>query len=342
MMHPLGRLVRRSLRRRIFLLLASSIFTTAIVMAIGHHLLSRGGFGHPRPLIAVFILVALLWGAAGRIAWRLSAPYSELARVAKEIGAGKLSSRFNLQWSGTDESRALAQSINDMAARIEKQLADQRELLAAVSHEIRTPLARIRIIAELLRAERQAAGIAEADSKVLDELDREVVEIDALVSELLASSRLDFTALTPRTLDAVEVTARALDRAGLPATRLHVEGERTKFTGDATLVARALANLIDNAKAHGGGVDSVRVRSDNGSVVFEVEDRGPGLLAGEETRVFESFYQRPGAEAREKGALGLGLTLVQRIALAHGGRAFAMNREGGGARIGISLPLVAS
>jgi signal transduction histidine kinase len=80
------------------------------------------------------------------------------------------------------------------------------------------------------------------------------------------------------------------------------------------------------------------VRSTEAGVVFEALDRGPGFAPGEETRVFESFYQRPGAEPREKGALGLGLTLVKRIAEAHGGRVFAANRDGGGAGVGMELP----
>jgi signal transduction histidine kinase len=235
-----------------------------------------------------------------------------------------------------DEARVLAASINDMARRIEKQMADQRELLAAVSHEIRTPLSRIRLLAELLRGETLDKGASVA--KALDELDREVIEIDALVSELLASSRLDFAALRVRPLDAADVATRALERAGLNASLLEIETEDTTFAADATLIARALANLLANAKAHGAGVLALRVRDGAGQLVFEVEDHGRGFEPGEEERVFESFYQRPGDEAREKGALGLGLTLVKRIAVAHGGSAFAANREGGGARVGIALP----
>jgi signal transduction histidine kinase len=232
----------------------------------------------------------------------------------------------------------LADAINDMAARIEKQMNDQRELLAGVSHEIRTPLSRIRLLVELCRA-----GGAEKepriDAKTLDEIDREVVEIDALVSELLASSRLDFLALSPHGLDAGDVAKRALERQGEAANKLAVEGPKLELTADPTLLLRALANLIDNAKSHGGGIESLVVRGTDAGVVFEALDRGPGFVSGEETRVFESFYQRPGAEPREKGALGLGLTLVKRIAEAHGGRVFAANREGGGARVGIELPL---
>jgi signal transduction histidine kinase len=297
---------------------------------------------HGGVLFPVLVAVFVLWAASGRLARRLTRPYGELARVAHDIGMGKLSSRFSLTpWTSHGEARMLADAINDMAARIEKQMKDQRELLAGVSHEIRTPLARIRLLVELCRSRAGPAGKLEVEAKTLDEIDREVVEIDGLVSELLASSRLDFAALSPRELDAKDLAMRALERLGMDPGKLRIEAESTRLTADATLVARALANLIENATTHGGGLDALVVRSVGGAMVFEALDRGPGFLPGEEGRVFESFYQRPGEAPREKGALGLGLTLVKRIAEAHGGRAFAKNREGGGASVGMELPVKA-
>jgi signal transduction histidine kinase len=313
---------------------------------------------HPRPrgstLLPVLAAVFVLWAVSGRLARRLTRPYGELARVAHDIGMGKLSSRFSLSpWNADGEARMLADAINDMAARIEKQMKDQRELLAGVSHEIRTPLARIRLLVELCRAGASAPGEVErsedvgvlrarrlhVEAKTLDEIDREVVEIDALVSELLASSRLDFAALSPHELDSADLASRALERLAVDAGKLRLETASTKLTADATLLARALANLVENATTHGGGLDALVVRTAEGAMIFEALDRGPGFLPGEEARVFESFYQRPGAAPRQKGALGLGLTLVKRIAEAHGGKAFARNREGGGASVGMELPV---
>jgi two-component system, OmpR family, sensor kinase len=286
------------------------------------------------PLLAVACVV---WAASGIISRRLARPLADLARVASEIGAGKLSSRVRLDCREHGEVGVVAEAVNDMAARIERQLADQRELLAAVSHELRTPLARIRLLTEMARG---SGGPTEA---TLDDLDREVMEIDALVGDLLASSRLDFAALTVRRLDPVETAVRAVERAGLDPTLLEVAEGTPAFEADATLLARALANLLENARAHAGGAVRVRVQPTPRGIAFEVDDRGPGFADGDAARIFEPFYRRDraagGDGGAERGSLGLGLALCKRIAEAHGGRAYAASREGGGARVGIELAL---
>ncbi|MEO7093227.1 MAG: HAMP domain-containing sensor histidine kinase [Polyangiales bacterium] len=291
-----------------------------------------------RLFLGLFTACAVLWAMSGKIARRISKPFDELVRVAQDIGAGKFHTRVRIDRHSHrgDDVGMLGCVINEMAARIEKQMADQRELLAAVSHEIRTPLTRIRILMEMAR---DAGG---ADQKTLDEVDREVMEIDALVSELLASSRLQFSALTRSRLDAREVAARALDRASLSADKLIVDGDDTTFHADATLVARALANLIDNAKRHGGGIEKLRVVADDGHVRFDAEDNGPGFSPGSEREVFDAFVQRPSVAvsngSHDHGGLGLGLALVRRIAEAHGGTVDAKNRDAGGAVVSLDLP----
>jgi signal transduction histidine kinase len=287
--------------------------------------------------LPLFVTGFLLWGASGAIARRLARPMVELARVAEEIGSGNFSARMSLGHRHLHgEAAALAFTLNNMAERIEHHLAEQRELLAAVSHELRTPLARIRLLTEMAR-DQGTSG------KTLDDLDREVIEIDSLVGDLLASSRLDFQVLSRRPLDAAEIAVRAVERAGVDAGVLAIgadgdsdDGPAMLVNADATLLGRALANLIDNARKHGGGVSTMRVVRREDRVCFEVEDRGTGFTEGDEARIFEPFFRRS-----EQGSLGLGLSLVKRIAEAHGGQAYAENRAGGGARVGIALPVSA-
>jgi signal transduction histidine kinase len=284
-----------------------------------------------RILVPLGVLVIALWAMAGMLAWRLAWPLGELARVAKDLGEGRFSSRACLGPHSHGEADIIGRAINDMAARVERQLSEQRELLAAVSHELRTPLSRVRLLTEMGR---DRGG----DAKMLDDLDREVIEMDALVGDLLASSRMDFAATDRRRVDLVEAAGRAVERAGVDPTVLVNDAGDAKVSGDATLLARALANLIDNAKKHGGGLETLRLRRVRGergtSIAIDAEDAGAGFEDGESKRVFEPFYRRG-----QNGTLGLGLALVKRIAEAHGGRAYAENRAEGGARVGIELPI---
>ena len=319
------------LHRRLFWWFGASIFFTGLIFAV----MSRFGYNHdhpPRFFLMFGIPALVLWAVSGKVARRIAQPIYDLVRVTKEIGDGKLSARAGLACGGIDELALLAKSINDMAARIERQLTDQRQLLAEVSHELRTPLARIRLLVEIARS-------GKLEPANLDEIEREAVEIDALVGELLASARLDFAAMARRPLDAVDLARRAVERAGLPCEKLVVEASETGFEGDATLMARALANLLDNARKHGGCAPVLRVRNRGALVLFEVDDGGPGFPPGEIERMTAALErgERPRRATRPEGSLGLGLALVHRIARAHEGRLTLENRPEGGARVTLEV-----
>lgn len=267
---------------------------------------------------------AMLWSGAGVIARRLTRPLDQLVRVTQAIGAGDLGARVRLGRHQAGEVGALADSVNEMAARIERQLREERTLLAAVSHELRSPLARLRMLVELARTS--------AGPERLDEIERELVGIDALLGKLLASSRLEFGELRLEALTAAAVAARALEVAGLPPELLADASDGAVVEVDPTLIGRALANLLENATVHGRGVERLALtRVNEGArgerVRFEVSDRGPGFEPQVLEHAFEAFYSSRSSEtAKESGSLGLGLALVARIARAHGGRAFAENR----------------
>lgn len=289
---------------------------------------------HVRATVGLSVLgtvCLVLWTAAALLARRITRPLSLLIDTTREIGSGNLRARVRLGRHQQGELRLLAEAVNDMARRIERQMQDQRELLAAVSHEVRSPLARLRLGAEILRAD-------PANARALDSIETEVIELDALVGNLLASSRLDFETLSPRDVAPGEIFRQVLSRHQLAETLLDdgSKGEVARF--DPTLIARALDNLLDNAARHGGGVTSCRVHaSSSGAWVFEVCDDGPGFDDAELKQVFEAFYRGPAAAQAAGGSLGLGLALVRRIALAHGGDAWATNLDGGGAAVAFSV-----
>ncbi len=286
--------------------------------------------GHPT-WAALAAVVVVLWIFAGFMARRLTRPLSELVRVVQDIGAGRLASRMQLGRHDAGELGAIAHAVNDMAARIERQIEDQKNLLAAVSHEIRSPLARLRFLMETLRDDDPARG------RTLDDVDREMEGIDVLVGDLLATSRLDFEATKRVSLDAAEVAVRAMERAGLDVTLCTVEGDDLRFEGDATLVATALANLLSNARKHGGSVVALRVWRDARGVCFAVDDDGEGFSDEALQKAFEPFYRGDAARRSNRAGVGLGLALVRRIAEVHGGTVWAENREQGGARVGVAF-----
>ncbi len=268
-----------------------------------------------RLLLPLLLTGTMLWMLSGAIARRLTRPMDELVRAASELGAGKLETRVELGRGATGEMGVLAEAFNDMAARIERQMADQRELLAAVSHELRTPLARMRVLTEILR---DGGG----DPKTLDKVDREVVELDALVGELLASSRLDFGQVTspPARLPRSWRPGRWSGRDCLRSCCRWRPRTRPWWPTRRCWAGRSPTSWTTRGE-HGQGAEALqdlRARGAAWPSVWTIA--APGCSPARRRASSQPFYRKDrGAEAREAGSLGLGLALVQRIARAHGG-----------------------
>ncbi len=287
--------------------------------------------GWPRSLVlGLGSLVLALWAMSGLIARRLVRPLDDLVKVVRDIGEGHLDARIQLcRHDHRGELGTVAQAVNSMAEKIERQIAGQRELLATVSHEIRSPLARLRMLVEL---EREGQG----DSSRLDSMDLELKEMDSLVGQLLAQSRLEFQNLERRSLLAIEVAKMALERASGSRDVLIDEAQGARVNVDVSLLSRALLNLLDNAQRHGRGLAAFVVRLDANRVKFEIRDNGPGFDAALLPRALEPFVG-----GAKDGGLGLGLSLVDRIVRAHGGRVMLANAEHGGAMVTLELPRAA-
>lgn len=282
-------------------------------------------------VLALVGATATVWGASLLLTHKLTRPLSELISVTREIGEGKLSARVRLRRTHNGELGKLAESVNEMAARIERQLSEQKELLAVVSHEMRSPLSRLRVLTELV-------GQGSSGASNLAKMEAEILEMDDLVGKLLASSRLEFGALEKSELGVRDVAHHALERSSLDAALLRDESNNSKFAADATLVHRALANLLENARVHGRTVESLDVRKEGEILCFEVSDSGPGFSEEALAQAFSAFYR--GSPTPGSGSsLGLGLSLVRRIAEAHGGTAWAVNRQPQGAKVGFSISL---
>lgn len=285
----------------------------------------RGG-GLLVALVVLFIAVSL---GAYPVVRRLTRQLESLKRGVETFGAGQLDHRVAVH--GRDEVAAVATSFNQAAERIEALVRSHQSLLANASHELRSPLARLKMAVSLLES-------AQPDSRAAlrQEIEHNIRELDALVEEVLLSSRLDAAPVLDRH-DPVHLLALAVEEGA--RVDAEVDGEELVVPGDERLLRRALRNLLENAKRYGGqDAPEVRVLRSGDMARVEVLDRGPGVPADQRERIFEAFYRMPG-HAEHAGGVGLGLSLVRQIATRHGGRVRCEPREGGGSCFSLTIPL---
>jgi signal transduction histidine kinase len=266
-------------------------------------------------------LAAILALMVYPIARGITARLGRLNAGVHEFGAGDLGARVAVE--GRDEVAALATSFNDAASRIEQLVRANQMLLANCSHELRTPLTRMRLAIERLKAGDTQAGA---------ELARNITELDALIGELLLSSRLD-ASRRPDRIEPVELLALAAEEAA--HFDLEATGAPVNIDGDPLLLRRLVRNLLENARAHAGGASDVRVSRVNDGAQIAVEDSGPGIPDVDRERIFEAFYRR--RESPQATGAGLGLAIVRQIARIHGGDVTYTPRDGGGSRFVVTL-----
>ena len=132
---------------------------------------------------------------------------------------------------------------------------------------------------------------------------------------------------------------RPAQRAVHAGRTITVEPSPLTLEADPLRLGQALGNLVDNALRHGGGTIHLFARPEAGRIEFHVEDGGSGFPPAFLPHAFDRFTR--GSDARERGGVGLGLSIVEVIARAHGGSAHAINSPGGGADVWLSLPVPA-
>jgi signal transduction histidine kinase len=287
----------------------------------------REGLARP---VATIVVIALVMAIAGRFVRRMARPIEALTDATRRFGAGELSHRVALPVAHGrmgDEIYELSRAWNRMADRIERLVRGQKELLANVSHELRSPLARIRLALELIPGEEARKRALETDLEELDEL----------IDDVLTAARLEMATFPARIAEVdgdallAGLVARAQVDPILGDKRVSLEGSVGTIRADATLLRRALWNLIENAARH--GAPPIVVSGAAGDPVrITVADAGPGIPDEDRARVSEPFVR--GDPARTPGqGVGLGLTIARRVAEIHGG-----TLDIDGARLTISLP----
>ncbi|MDH3508433.1 MAG: ATP-binding protein [Gammaproteobacteria bacterium] len=239
----------------------------------------------------------------------------------------------------TTELSALAENLDEMAARLSGVLRSQKELIAALSHEMRTPLARIRFALAVIGDR--------GDEKLNEELaamNEDVQEIDDLVASMLNYARLDHPDIKMH-WQAVPVSAwleQVTNKSRSDALQVdgYIEDAPGKVWMDPRLMELALSNLLVNAGQYAGQQVRCSLAQVANDYVLTVEDDGKGIPEDLRGQVFKAFTRIDDSRNRETGGYGLGLAIVARVAELHGGTAAVNSSPSlGGARFSISWPV---
>ena len=266
------------------------------------------------------VLLILLLGAVGGalLSSNMLRRLDTINRTSGEIIAGDLTRRVPLTGSG-DEFDALAENLNRMLDRIERLMKGLREVTDSVAHDLRTPLNRLRN-----RLEESAARLT-ARGTPAEEIERAIAETDQLIGTfnallLIAETDAGTTRAAMAALDLGEVAADVAElyeplAEERKVTLTLVPGATPPIEGNRSLIAQALANLVDNAIKYtpAGGRVSIRAAASGDGVELSVADTGPGIPAADRARVTERFVRLEAS--RNSPGTGLGLSLV--LAVAH-------------------------
>ncbi len=301
-------------------------------------------------LVGGLVLLLLLAGIANLVTRQVVRPVRSAAQAAERFAGGELDERMIV--AGEDDVARLAQSYNEMAESIERQIRQleefgtlQRRFTSDVSHELRTPLTTVRMAADVLHASREQfpPGLARSTELLVDELDRfesllgdllEISRLDAGVEELVAEY-VDVRPIAVRAAEAVSTIAR---NAGTEIV-LDLPDEEAAAEVDARRIERILRNLLANAVDHGDGRPvRLRMAVDDNALAVTVRDYGVGLRTGEADLVFNRFWRADPSRNRHTGGTGLGLAISLEDARLHGGGIDAWGEPGKGACFRLTLP----
>jgi heavy metal sensor kinase len=269
-------------------------------------------------------------------------PVDSMRRRARAISAATPEARLPVPRS-RDEIRRLAETLNDMLARLEASFAHERRFVADASHELRTPLTLLKTELELaLRRERSTEELRAAIGSASEETDRLI----RLAEDLLLIARFDQDEL-PLRCERVDLSdlgaqtaARFSGRAATAGRRVDVDiPAGSEVEADRLQLEQAVGNLLDNALLYGNGTVTIQVRPQNGAVELHVTDEGAGFPSAFAGQAFERFSRAD--VARAGGGSGLGLAIVDAVARAHGGSA-GVTRAARGADVWLRLPASAA
>ncbi|UXA18647.1 cell wall metabolism sensor histidine kinase WalK [Mycobacterium sp. SMC-4] len=283
------------------------------------------------------------WAAARRTLTTGQECELDLSRSPSRTGRSGLSVRGYVR-PLTDTDRRFAVIYVDDQSEQARMEATRRDFVANVSHELKTPVGAMSVLAEAVLA---SADDPETVRHFAEKIVTESNRLADMVGELIELSRLQGAEALPDlgVVDVDTVVAEALSRHKVAADNADIAITTDAPTGfrvlgDQTLLVTALANLMSNAIAyspHGSAV-SISRRRKGTNIEIAVTDRGIGIAAADQERVFERFFRVDKARSRATGGTGLGLAIVKHVAANHNGSIRLWSRPGTGSTFTLSIP----
>jgi len=293
------------------------------------------------PKAAIVLALLLVLGVVGGwlLAGRMLAPLTRITEATRMAGDGSLAHRIRLS-GRNDEFRELADTFDDMLARLEAHVAEQRRFAANASHELRTPLA---ITQTLLDVARGDPG--RDTSALIDRLRAVNTRAIDLTQAMLLLTRADQRSFSREPVDlsllAEEATETLLPLAEARGITVETSGARAPTSGSPALLLQLTTNLVHNAIVHnlpGAGTVQVTTGADAGRAVLTVENTGE-VLAPELVATLAEPFRRGSERTRtDHAGVGLGLAIVQSITDAHDGTLTLTALDDGGLRVTVRLP----
>ena len=303
-----------------------------------------------RVFFFIGFIVLLLIGLASRQVIRLSLkPLEDVEKTAEKIAAGDLSARLENFEPDTEVGR-LSTSLNTMLGRIEESFAVRTEIeeklrrfVADASHELRTPLTAIRGFAELHR--QGAVPDGEKTKELISRIEKESVRMGTLVEDLLLLARLDQSRemeFKPVNLVQVIQESVASATAAGPSHPITVLTPDELYTlGDSDRIYQVFTNLLANARTHTPDRTAITItaRAEEDGAYISVADNGPGLSEANQKKIFERFFRAdPSRQRNRNEGSGLGLSIVDAVMQAHGGKVGVSSMHGQGCVFTLFFP----
>lgn len=285
------------------------------------------------------IALAVALAVAYFVAIGITRPLQRLTRAVQRLGSGDRAARANLSAPG--ELGVLAEEVDAMAAKLEREEELRRALTADVAHELRTPVSILRAHCEAI-----VDGVEEPSPELMSSLYDEVVRLGNLIEDVETLSAAEAAGLRlqrrPVDLNEIVQSSVALLAPHAEAAEVTVTTSLASFdavvAGDAARLTQIVRNLLINALKFtpaGGSVD-VSVTRERTQIKLEVGDTGRGIPADELPHVFDRFWR--GGEAAMTSGSGIGLAVVRELAGVHGGTVSVSSEPGSGSRFTVTLP----